>query len=161
MLRIVRACAEPGCSSLALKARHLCRPHYNRYLWTRWNQSHQHQVDKENRSKLLAQWLTRPKCESPNPRPLTPHEQVIYKRELNRILTKFPPQSAIRLSRLSGLASKYARRGGKAAYQRYCGIQARVAGWRRKWLREGTYDHALLEKLLTEAKRKGKFIHED
>ena len=42
----------------------------------------------------------------------------------------------------------WARGGGREAYQKRTGIEARKAGWRRKWLREGTYDPVVLEQEL-------------
>lgn len=145
MSRIVKACSWPGCYRLPAHRKSRCYTHDNLHYGGRHAR-----LDQRKRARLLAEWLTRPKHESSNPRPLTPQEEIIYKHELNQLLTKFPPQSSVHLAWLSGLASKYARRGGKAAYQRHTGIQARVAGWRRKWLREGSYDHQLLEQLLTD-----------
>lgn len=170
-----RACKEPGCYSLALPGKAwygYCRPHYNQFYRTHYGRASDLRRRIKRRTLTLAKWMTRPhqhrldfnRRPSPHPPP-TPHQQRIYKDELNRLLTKYPPKSNMAYKRLCVQAAIWARAGGRARFTHQNAIDARKAGWRRKWLREGSYDPVLLEseiKRLEElqnkkiAKRQGK-----
>lgn len=144
------ACKIPGCLAISphCKFHGYCPPHYRRQLHSIYYPRH----SRRDRAIQLAQWLTRNKKPRANPPPMTPAERLIYEEEVNRLVTLYPPRSQYYYAQLCGRAAMWARGGGRAAYQKRTGIEARKAGWRRKWLREGTYDPVVLERELARIK---------
>lgn len=84
---------------------------------------------------------------------MTPAERRIYEAEVHRLVTLYPPATQYRYCLLCSRAARWARGGGREAYQKRTGIEARKAGWRRKWLREGNYDPVVLEQELARIAR--------
>lgn len=144
-----RICSVLGCNTIVLKRRPMCPSHFSRWR----HATYDHRYAKRDRARRLAVWLTRDKFPRKKGTPLTRAEQRIYMAELNRLLALYPPKTQMASCWLAARASHWARGGGRKAYQHRTGIAARVAGWRRKWLREGSYDLVVLEQTLAEIRK--------
>lgn len=151
---LLSLCSTEGCY-LPAHRRGMCSKHFNKWRYLTYFKPLRLRQRRARRSRLLHQWLSsRGKGRFSNRRarqgtlpPLTPAQQRVYDHELSLLIRERPPRTQLEASHLQSQASVWARAGGKAVYQHLCAIEARKAGWRRKWLREGSYDPTLLDTL--------------
>lgn len=155
--RIVKACRWEGCLALADGRRGCCKTHQWKYQNLHYSRPYYPKRQRIQHARLLLQWLSRDRRQyRDDSAPLTLAQRRIYQSELNTLLHQRNPQTQIQYAKCCSLAAIFARRGGYQQHQHDGAVKARMAGWRRRWLRNGEYDIETFVQGLTalEASRK-------